>query len=538
MNILSFVDQKRKGLAATAGDAVLEASNVALHGMAYSIADAIEHGNTIKSRRVLKTSLDKLNTVVTKVLYDKKLSSNKLDTEEDDLFSTVGNALKEGVVGLVSSVGKGLIKMVGYAIEYAVIPAFTFFTSAAAAVVGLLVNNPMSALAIGTVLATGTAGYKLYKYLTNKEESASLPANPVNKVTAEIRTKGVADQGEIKSTLKDKDVARIKNWETKLGLASKEKAHNLQPGILAAVMAQESNGNPNAESKAGAKGLFQLMPVAVKELKNKGLTVDPLNPEQAAEGAAVLLSDLVAFYQGDYDKALVAYNAGKTALNQALKGKRTLATESLEYAGRVKGQFSAINNQPLSTALETGPMYPFGQYPPAQEQIATAQTPLPGNLSPSLIMPAGGTFSSPFGERFLLGKLAPHDGIDIANAEGSPIYAAAAGKVVTSGPVNGYGSLVAIDHGNITTRYGHTRKQFVNVGDYVPQGKVIAEMGNLGKSTGPHLHFEVRDKSGVAIDPASYLPDLPSSKGQPLKYSMPDLSSIVINRNGQPLILN
>jgi murein DD-endopeptidase MepM/ murein hydrolase activator NlpD len=98
-----------------------------------------------------------------------------------------------------------------------------------------------------------------------------------------------------------------------------------------------------------------------------------------------------------------------------------------------------------------------------------------------------------------------HPGIDIAAPTGSPIRASADGVVLTSGWDERYGYLVVIDHGfGLTTLYGHNSRNVVEVGQRVRRGDVIAFLGNTGRSTAPHLHFEVR-KNGLPVDPRQYL---------------------------------
>jgi len=109
--------------------------------------------------------------------------------------------------------------------------------------------------------------------------------------------------------------------------------------------------------------------------------------------------------------------------------------------------------------------------------------------------------TSGFGMRW--GRM--HTGIDIAVPTGTPVHAAAAGTVVYSGWMSGYGFLVAVDHGNgLATAYAHNSSLLVRVGDHVAQGQVISLSGSTGHSTGPHVHFEVR-VNGVPVDPLSYL---------------------------------
>lgn len=98
-----------------------------------------------------------------------------------------------------------------------------------------------------------------------------------------------------------------------------------------------------------------------------------------------------------------------------------------------------------------------------------------------------------------------HQGLDIAAKTGTPIKSVADGTVTHSGTMGGYGNLIIIDHGNgITSYYGHCNKLYKKVGAKVSAGDVIAEVGSTGNSTGPHLHFEIR-QNGKYVNPQKYL---------------------------------
>ena len=115
--------------------------------------------------------------------------------------------------------------------------------------------------------------------------------------------------------------------------------------------------------------------------------------------------------------------------------------------------------------------------------------------------------SSPYGHRIdpISGVRAWHDGVDFAGREGSDILAVASGVVSWSGHKSGYGTMVEVSHGDgLITRYAHNQENLVDVGDLVRRGDVIALMGSSGRSTGPHVHFEVF-KHGRAVDPATYV---------------------------------
>ncbi len=122
--------------------------------------------------------------------------------------------------------------------------------------------------------------------------------------------------------------------------------------------------------------------------------------------------------------------------------------------------------------------------------------------------PVGVAFnSSSYGWRIdpFNGEKAFHEGLDFPAAVGTRINAAAGGIVSFAGPSADYGKLIRIDHGSgLETRYAHSSKLFVTVGQRVEKGQEIAEIGNTGRSTGPHLHYEIRF-NGNALDPRRYL---------------------------------
>ena len=133
--------------------------------------------------------------------------------------------------------------------------------------------------------------------------------------------------------------------------------------------------------------------------------------------------------------------------------------------------------------------------------------------SPS-ILPTRGWISSRFGFRQdpFTGLPQLHTGLDISTYRGASIHAPADGIVSYSGRQPGYGQLLVIDHGyGISTRYAHNSKHWVKSGDKVRRGDVIAVVGNTGRSTGAHLHYEIRI-NGIPVDPAKYTATKSKSK--------------------------
>lgn len=141
-------------------------------------------------------------------------------------------------------------------------------------------------------------------------------------------------------------------------------------------------------------------------------------------------------------------------------------------------------------------------------ESALMQDRLKKKLVPSVSPVNTGWFSSNFGWRIdpFTGQNAFHEGVDFMSESGSSVVTAAGGVVVYSDNHPEYGSTIEVDHGNgLLTRYAHLSKRLVKVGDVVLRGGKIAEVGNTGRSTGPHLHFEVRYK-GAPQNPVRFLP--------------------------------
>ena len=129
--------------------------------------------------------------------------------------------------------------------------------------------------------------------------------------------------------------------------------------------------------------------------------------------------------------------------------------------------------------------------------------------TPSIRPVEGGYTSSRFGMRTdpFSGKWKQHNGQDIVQVRGAPVYATANGKVVFSKNAPGFGKLVIIDHGySFKTSYGHLGRLLVKKGQTVERGQKIGEIGNTGRSTGPHLHYEVTVNK-KAVDPIDYMYD-------------------------------
>ena len=147
-----------------------------------------------------------------------------------------------------------------------------------------------------------------------------------------------------------------------------------------------------------------------------------------------------------------------------------------------------------------------------QDKLAGLETLLMSARLQDAVEPAGrpireGWMSSGFGRRSdpVTGKREFHRGIDFAGRMGSDVIAVAAGVVTWSARRAGHGNMIEINHGNgLVTRYSHNKRNLVEVGDKVAKNQVIANMGSTGRSTGPHVHFEVI-RDGKFVNPITYI---------------------------------
>jgi murein DD-endopeptidase MepM/ murein hydrolase activator NlpD len=208
--------------------------------------------------------------------------------------------------------------------------------------------------------------------------------------------------------------------------------------------------------------------------------------------AAILRGELLAS-QGKLAGARAgkshALVATKAQISAEVGESKALADASAQLAARIQAiQAAAARSSAAGgtatdgTTTDSGPVAAPG--PPA-----------------SFIWPVSGPITSPFGMRW--GTL--HPGIDIGVPTGTPIRAAAGGKVIYCGWMSGYGNLVMIDHGGgLASLYGHQSRIAASCGESVAQGQLIGYVGCTGFCTGPHLHFEIR-VNGTPVDPLGYL---------------------------------
>ena len=208
----------------------------------------------------------------------------------------------------------------------------------------------------------------------------------------------------------------------------------------------------------------------------------------------------------DLEKAALAKQAEieqkkaeRNVVLQKAQNDRAVAMQAIEELNASSAQISAMlkERQAARAAAAAAAAQSAGQGSSYTWVQGTGQ----------LGWPVSGEITSPYGYRIhpIWGTTIYHSGIDIGVDEGTPVHAADSGVIVWSGWMGGYGYAVVIDHGNgLSTLYGHNSELAVDEGQSVSKGQVVAYAGSTGNSTGPHVHFEVRE-NGDPVDPMGYL---------------------------------
>ena len=191
--------------------------------------------------------------------------------------------------------------------------------------------------------------------------------------------------------------------------------------------------------------------------------------------------------------------AERNVVLQKAQNDRAVAMQAIEELNASSSQISAMlkERQAARAAAAAAAAQAAGQGSSYTWVQGTGQ----------LGWPVSGEITSPYGYRVhpIWGTTIYHSGIDIGVDEGTPVHAADSGVIVWSGWMGGYGYAVVIDHGNgLSTLYGHNSELAVDEGQSVSKGQVVAYAGSTGNSTGPHVHFEVRE-NGDPVDPMGYL---------------------------------
>jgi murein DD-endopeptidase MepM/ murein hydrolase activator NlpD len=235
-----------------------------------------------------------------------------------------------------------------------------------------------------------------------------------------------------------------------------------------------------AELRADAERRLQSLSMTVAEMEARLLRLDAMGQR---------LTGLAGLNDGEFDFSRTPAMGGPLVAGEgedgALYAPSTLATEMTDLEARISDREDQLDF--LQAVLSNRQL---------QKDVYLSGRPI-----------KKGWMSSAYGQRKdpFTGQSMWHQGVDFAGKLGSDVVAVAGGVVTWSGERWGYGDMVEINHGGgYSTRYAHNQENLVKVGDIVSKGQVVALMGSSGRSTGPHVHYEVF-KNGRPVDPASYV---------------------------------
>jgi murein DD-endopeptidase MepM/ murein hydrolase activator NlpD len=301
----------------------------------------------------------------------------------------------------------------------------------------------------------------------------------------------------------------------------------IDPAHAADAAVPSSGSTPAAGTDVGLDGSDKLLPIGASD-KDLPVTTGSLTPAPGASASAAV----ALLRSSDSGDPLPPATAAQklTSVESSLDAlaysqvayvenvATNVAARSDKIAGILKRLGQSVPPAPQNDESVGGPFIPLDESADPEtfrsgvslitDEIdrLTAVRRLAGRLPLDRPLP-GAPITSGFGARLdpFFGRPAMHPGIDFMAPLGYPVRAVAGGTVVTADNEGGYGNMVEIDHGNgVTTRYGHMSAILVHAGQIIPKGALIGRIGSTGRSTGPHLHYEVR-LDGQAIDPMRYI---------------------------------
>jgi murein DD-endopeptidase MepM/ murein hydrolase activator NlpD len=250
--------------------------------------------------------------------------------------------------------------------------------------------------------------------------------------------------------------------------------------------------NENRSLKADLTTLYNANSEQKQLLNDKDKEIDGLKQDEKTFKSSV--NEKINSFNDKFNEITDKYISGQNGTKSSRSGDRSEKSFSSDIT-ELKSILDSLNE--LCDHMDV----PSETLTAAEKKLAIYMEAVP------TLWPAQGRLSDDFGNRRdpINGRTEYHEGLDIAAAYGSSVKAAAGGKVVLASFYSGFGRAVIIDHGHgLKTLYGHTSKLLVKVGQAVKKGDVIAKVGSSGRSTGPHLHFEVM-LYDAPVDPLKYL---------------------------------
>ena len=331
---------------------------------------------------------------------------------------------------------------------------------------------------LASTSAIGAVGTVVAPSIADSRPQYSLPPEPSAASQQLIAALPTTDRlwVKVRTTISIEELAaKLAQDETKLAsLNDVDEDHAFSSGDWLVLPSQSS------------KQAKHLAAIDTSELRRTPPLAAPPEPQ---EPARIRLGDSLAKLANRYNLSI----GELLRLNPGLQAARLVAGTQIRVANSTPGRSRMI----------------LGLKPTGSGGLSWPDQPSLGNPSAEFadtgwMWPTKGVFTSGYGWRW--GRM--HKGIDVANNVGTPIMAARSGEVVTAGwDGGGYGYLVELRHADGSrSRYAHNSRILVRVGQNVSQGTVISQMGSTGRSTGPHLHFEILPAGRGAVNPLQFLP--------------------------------
>ncbi|MDJ0758401.1 MAG: peptidoglycan DD-metalloendopeptidase family protein [Woeseiaceae bacterium] len=277
----------------------------------------------------------------------------------------------------------------------------------------------------------------------------------------------------------------VTQWQSMIEAAAER--HDVSADVLALMLLVESHGEALATSSGGARGLMQVMPKTGQAIAvERGIAgfdmAQLFDPQTNIDFGAWYLAQMMERFSDHPERAqelaISAYNAGPGQVSAYVSGDRPLPRETVGYRNMLLSMLSEAGKD-RSLVLE-------GRKAELRDRL------------PEMMAPVEGRVTSRFGDK------GNHGGVDIAAPMGAPVVAPVAGRVRSVGVDDKRGKFVTVAHlYGVESHYYHLSEVSVKAGDAIGTGEVLGSVGNSGASTGPHLHFEMRE-FGQSVSPALY----------------------------------
>lgn len=550
MNILDGARLANRSAALSAmGRTMATSVAVGAAAQVLSIKAAIEGKQQIQQEEALRSVIAEIRRVALKIHRRHERLDVKLSESEVEALSALKTGAKTLVMRGLSTVGSWFIKTMLRGVTSVVVPAFRLLATAAGFVFRVVFTNPY----VLGLLAASAAAYMLYRKFSNKAEE---PIKMDNMLQPEpVRpTDGSSSKEAPRKEKQSMPQAEMKRQPTPTESFTPRSVPAASTATAAPTEVLDSKGRKRDKIPFG---LLNNNPGNVEFRNQEGAKLYQPNPNKKGR-FAIFPTQEEGLYQ--IGRQLQLYDSRGDNTIRKMINKYAPSTEN-NTAGYIDGivkqsgydadkqvdmtdvkLVSALIRGIVRAEVGTAP-YTDKQY----EEAALRSIAFRGNkyndTALGMQIPTYGRLSSTYGTRVdpVSGSFErKHKGIDIAAPKGTPVYAATEGKAsVKAGTKGGYGNLLDILGKDYNTRYAHLDGFDVDDGDIVKAGQQVARVGNTGRSTGNHLHFEVRDKKNNDINPATVMALPP--KGQIEKQKVVPLPSnhelAVIRRNGQLLRL-